>query len=326
MAGMSDDVAKTLGRPVPMPEHNFDIESGLLGSLVDGFKNGSGYEQDFRAQIETGDRTFRSIAEAVAQASERIMFLTEFGRELGSEEERDQADELYVYTPDYASGPCTTDGEVYLTTDWKGEIPQEAADACLAVLVQELQAAGIGGARITRPNHRDSPRPFRRDTTRSSCTDPDRGRRLGRNVVLPDHPYDVDPQLLDGPVDSRTDHQQCFDFRVEGGDSHLRSIAEALDRASSRLGWITEFGRELGLDDVTEADSIDLFAPNFGGVTKWISGGLELGGRHTGKQPPEFSRACLAVVVQELLASNVPSAGVGFTLSEQRLRSRREQL
>lgn len=305
-----------------MPEHGFEIEPDLLGVLVGGFKHGLGYEQDFRARIGTDDRTFRPIAEAVERASDRIMYLTEFGREMGSEDDQEEAYELGLHTPNYASGPLFIDGDVSLSTDWKGEMSQESADACLAVLVQELRAAGLEDAKITTPEYRDSPRPFSRDSSQRSCIDVGRGRLLGRAVTMPDHPFVVASELFSGPVESRYNHQSCFGFRVEVDDRYLRSVALALGRAAGRLGWVTEFGRELGPDEVDEADSIELFAPNFGGVPKLIDGGIELDGTSTPKPPAEFSQACVAVVVQELLALNVPAARVGRTQSEQRRQAR----
>ncbi len=300
---MADVPGMAFGTPVEMPVHTYVIEPDFLGPLVDGFKNGRGYYCDFAASVMVNAQTLRLACEAVARTSDRIMLITDFGRELRSLDQRDELDveldEHEVYTPNWTSEPFLIGGHVEIATDWKGEITEEAADACLAVLVQELLSSGIGQAVIGRRPQTERRRPFAVSTRGRSCTDSARGKQLGRPIIIPDSPYDMEL----GPAGE----PRRFSVRVETDDDQLRQVAVALERASGRMAWLTEFGREIGPEHVAECAEIEVYTPNLGGgIPSFVDGAVDLS--IYDPVSVALADACLAVVVQELMAAEVTSA------------------
>jgi hypothetical protein len=302
-----------------MPIHRYEIEPGVLGTLAGGFEHGPFYQQDFCVRVEVDADELRQAAEAIARASDRIMHLTEFGREIASIEEVEEWAEV-VYTPNWASGPLFVDGQVELFTDWKGEISEVAANACLAVVVQELQASGVQRARIGRDLDRSHPRVFTRPGPAGTCIDPDRGRALGRAVAMPGHGYEIAAELGNTPVEQPSIAWSNICYRVEADDRDLRAAVEAMERVRIRACAVSEFGRELGSAEADEAEKIDIHTPVRCGTPGFVNSGVETSDHSW--QPPVVADACLAIVVQELLAAGVPAATIGLTTSQQQARTR----
>ena len=143
------DALIATGSEVVMPAHPFDITSDVLGPLDDLHEpNHPGVYPDFQVVVEGPAAEMGPIAEAIGRAPARIMALTTFGRESTTDEEWELVLRFGIYGPSYASDPYPVDGGVLLYSDWQGEIFPDAANACLAIVVQELLAAGISRASI----------------------------------------------------------------------------------------------------------------------------------------------------------------------------------
>lgn len=139
------------GREVVMPAHSLDIASNVLGPLDDlDEPHHPGVYPDFAVGIEGAEDEHDLIANAIHAAAPRIMALTCFGREIETDDELELVYQFDMIGPNYVSDPIMIERGAGLGSDWKGEALPDAANACLAIVVQELLAAGVSRASIRR--------------------------------------------------------------------------------------------------------------------------------------------------------------------------------
>lgn len=91
-------------------------------------------------------------ARALERACERFALVAEDGREYADE---DAADESGLYTPNYYSEVRHSPRGPWIYLDCKGEIPGPMRAGLLAVLVEELERAGLHGVRVAVPENTD---------------------------------------------------------------------------------------------------------------------------------------------------------------------------
>jgi hypothetical protein len=107
--------------------------------------------------IVTGSSDPRAAGFALSQASGRFMMVTDDGREL-SDEEAEALDEAIEatgedgpYTPNYVSGVCFASRGPWCYVDCKGYIGPAMRERMIAILVEELERAGVS-ARLEVPS------------------------------------------------------------------------------------------------------------------------------------------------------------------------------
>jgi hypothetical protein len=106
--------------------------------------------------IITGSSDPRAAGFALSQASGRFMMITEDGRELSDEEaealdeEGEATGEDGPYTPNYVSGVTFASRGPWCCVDCKGYIEPAMRERMIAVLVEELEHAGVS-ARVEVP-------------------------------------------------------------------------------------------------------------------------------------------------------------------------------
>lgn len=138
---------------------------------------------------------------------------------------------------------------------------------------------------------------------------------VGSEVLMPAHPYDIDPDVL-GELDDLFDphHPGCYPnfwVLVDGATNDTDAITHALIRAASRIMALTCFGRELTSDAERElGQEFEIYRPNYVSDPIPGDGGIGLYSDWDDEMLPDAANACLAIVVHELRTAGVTHARI----------------
>ena len=106
--------------------------------------------------IITGAADPQAAAAVLSRAADRFLAVTEDGRELSTQERRALEQEALatdtdVYTPNWVSEVRLAPRGPWCYVDCKGYIPLAMRERMIAILVEELESAGVSG-RIEAPS------------------------------------------------------------------------------------------------------------------------------------------------------------------------------